>query len=162
MTQARRLPDLPPIGRPESYYAHRVHDAERKGDIHAKEAYKVGQYVTLGMDPALTWDQKLKYFNHALRRHCNPPPVPDEATWLFYRNLAELIRHNAGQEALRLVMREDELYEKRQKLGVLRECIAAEAKHFFIRLFGEATTCPQYLDEEDWRQLMMVRQHWTS
>jgi len=160
MTQERQLPDLPEIGHPESYYAKRAHEAERTGNYHSKEAHKVGQYVTLAMDPALTWEQKLKYFNHALKRHCNPPPVPDEATWLFYRELAELIRAHAGQEGLRLAMMEDDLYDKRVKLGVPRERIEEEAELFFTRLLGNQNHCPDHFDEEEWRQLKMIRYKW--
>ncbi len=160
MTQERQLPDLPEIGQPESYYARKVHEADRTGDTNLREAHKVGQYVTLAMDPALSWEQKLKYFIHALRRHCNPPPVPDEATWVFYRDLAELIRSHCGKEALRLAMYEDDLYDQRQKLGVRREQIECEAELFFARLLGSSNKCPEYFDEEDWQQLKMIRDQW--
>ncbi len=159
-TQERQLPDLPVIGQPESYYARRVHEADKTGNIHVREAHKVGQYTTLAMDPSLTWEQKLKYFTHALRRHCNPPPVPDEATWVFYRDLAELIRSHCGQEALRLSMMEDDLYDKRLKLGVARDRIETEAESFFSRLLGTANRCPDHFDEEDWAQLKMIRDQW--
>src|SRR5581483_3658578 len=62
MMQSRQLPPMPEIGRPESYYAKLSHEADRVGDRHAREANKVGQYVTLAMDPHLTWEEKLKYF----------------------------------------------------------------------------------------------------
>src|SRR5205085_1049714 len=83
-------------GRPESFYAKRVHEADRQGDIHTHEAFKVGQYVTLAMDPHLSWDEKLKYFRHALKRHCVPPPYPDDDVWMFYQQLADLVRQNSG------------------------------------------------------------------
>ena len=50
MTQSRQFPPMPEIGKPESFYAQHVHAADKAGDIHAHEAYKVGQYVTLAMD----------------------------------------------------------------------------------------------------------------
>ena len=56
---SRELPQMPEIGHPESYYAKRVHMADEAQDVHAHEAYKVGQYVTLAMDPNLSWDEKL-------------------------------------------------------------------------------------------------------
>ncbi len=59
MTQPRQLPRLPEIGHPESHYARKVHEAERSGDVHQREANKVGQYVTLAMDAGLSWEQKL-------------------------------------------------------------------------------------------------------
>src|SRR5574340_698393 len=96
MTQTRNLPPLPVIGRPESYYAKLAHEAERTADVHAREAAKVGQYLTLALDPALAWEEKIKYFVHALRRHCQPPPFPDDEVWTFYRQLADLVRQHAG------------------------------------------------------------------
>ena len=83
---------MPDIGHPESFYAKRCHDADRGGDHNSHEACKVGQYVTLAMDPQLSWEKKLKYFQHALKRHCAPPPYPDDDVWMFYQQLAELVR----------------------------------------------------------------------
>ncbi len=114
------LPAIPEIGHPESYYARQVHKADKAGLIHAREAYKVGQYITLAMDPHLQWEKKLRYFAHAIRRHCNPPPFPDEKVWLFYRQLVHLTRDYAGQEALRLASAEDDLYAKRLSMGGTR------------------------------------------
>src|SRR5947207_48330 len=118
MVQDKRiLPSLPEIGRPASYYANLVRAADKAGDIHAHEAGKVGQYITLALDPELPWGSKKRYFDHALRRHCVPPPIPDEPVWIFYRSLANLVRQHAGQEALRLASKEDDLYAMRSKLG---------------------------------------------
>ena len=64
----RVFPPMPEIGRPEAWYAKMVHRADKAGDTFAHEAFKVGQYVTLAMDQHLTWEQKLKYLNHALKR----------------------------------------------------------------------------------------------
>src|SRR5689334_2491762 len=58
----RQLPPLPQIGHPESYYAKQVHLADKVGDRHGHEANKVGQYITLALDPHLSWEEKLKYF----------------------------------------------------------------------------------------------------
>src|SRR4051795_7979272 len=77
----RVFPPLPEIGRPETYYAKMVHRADKAGDTFAHEAYKVGQYVTLAMAPNLSWEQKLRYLTHALKRHCQPPPFPDDEVW---------------------------------------------------------------------------------
>ena len=110
MHPTRQLPAMPEIGRPESFYAKLVHTADRQGDTHGHEAAKVGQYVTLAMDPSLHWEEKLKYFQHALKRHCVPPPYPDDDVWMFYQQLAELVRAHCGQEALRLASLEDDLY----------------------------------------------------
>src|SRR4051794_40646834 len=101
-TESQTLPPMPEIGHPESYYAKKVHEADRQGDVHKREAHKVGQYITLALDPHLEWEEKLKYFRHAIKRHCVPPPLPDDAVWMFYRALADLVRQYAGQEALKM------------------------------------------------------------
>src|SRR5688572_2179665 len=85
MPHGRTFPALPPIGKHESFYAKLAHEADRMGDIHLHEAAKVGQYLTLGLDPMLSWEEKLKYFRHALKRHCSPPPFPDDEVWMYYR-----------------------------------------------------------------------------
>jgi hypothetical protein len=156
--QTRQFPPLPQIGQPESYYARQAHQAERVGDRHAKEASKVGQYVTLAVDPRLSWDEKLKYFNHALKRHCVPPPLPDDDVWMFYRSLADLVRRYAGQEALRLASQEDDLYAARLAMGQTREKIENEAEEFFAKLVP--SECPDWLNEEDYSQLKLIRDQW--
>jgi len=160
MTQSRQLPPLPEIGRPESYYAKLVHRADKAGDVHAHEAAKVGQYITLALDPHLTWEEKLKYFKHALKRHCVPPPYPDDDVWMFYQQLADLVRQYAGQEALRLASLEDDLYAARLSMGQAREKIEDDAEHFFLRLLGTGDTCPDWFNETDWSQLKLIRDQW--
>jgi hypothetical protein len=156
--QTRQFPPLPQIGHPEAYYAKQVHIADRNSDRHSHEANKVGQYVTLALDPHLTWDEKLKYFRHALKRHCVPPPLPDDDVWMFYRSLADLVRQYAGQEALRLASTEDDLYAARISMGQTREKIEDEAEEFFQKLVpGE---CPDWFNEEDYAQLRLIRDQW--
>src|SRR5438093_6057619 len=75
MANMSHLPPLPQIGHPESYYARLAKQSEREGDIHAHEAAKVGQYITLALDPSIDWDAKRRYFRHAIKRHCAPPQV---------------------------------------------------------------------------------------
>jgi hypothetical protein len=157
---ARRFPDMPEIGHPESYYAKRVHEADRSGDHHAHEAHKVGQYVTLALDPSLDWDQKVKYFQHAIKRHCVPPPYPDDEVWMFYQQLANLVRQYAGQEALRLASLEDDLYAARLQMGQAREAIEDDAEVFFARLLSTGDTCPEWYNDTDWSQLKMLRDQW--
>src|ERR1051325_8737557 len=159
-SQARQLPPLPQIGHPESYYAKQVHVADRVGDRHAHEANKVGQYVTLGLDPHLKWEEKLKYFRHALKRHCVPPPLPDDDVWMFYRSLADMVRQYAGQEALRLASREDDSYAARLASGEPREAIEEEAEAFFLDLLGRGEVVPDHFHEEDWQQLKLIRDQW--
>lgn len=159
----RTLPPLPEVGHPESYYAKQVQEADRRGDRHAHEAFKVGQYITLAMDPTLDWDAKLRYFRHAMHRHCQPPPYPQEQTWLFYQRLADLVRHYCGQEALRLASVEDDLFAARISMGQTRDKIEDEADQFFAKLLGGsacATQRPEWLNEDDWAQLRLLRDQW--
>lgn len=160
MQPTRQLPPMPEIGRPESYYAKLVHQADRAGDVHSHEASKVGQYVTLALDPALSWDQKLKYFQHALKRHCVPPPYPDDGVWMFYQQLADLVRSYCGQEALRLASLEDDLYAARISMGQSRDKIEDDAEQFFGRLLGTGDTPPDWFNEDDWGQLKLIRDQW--
>lgn len=151
---------MPEIGYPEAHYARKVKQAELAGNEHAREAFKVGQYVTLAMNPHLDWEQKLRYFKHALRRHTNPPPLPTDEVWLFYQNLKDLIRRHAGQEALRLALQEDDLYATRLDMGASRERIEDEAEQFFRRLMGLYDECPDHFMQEDWDQLKLIRNQW--
>jgi hypothetical protein len=151
---------MPEIGHPESYYAKMVHDADKRGDHHSHESYKVGQYVTLALDPSLSWEQKLKYFTHALKRHCVPPPYPDDAVWMFYQQLAELVRAYAGQEALRLASLEDDLYAARLQMGQDRGKIEDDAEVFCGTLMGAGDMPPDYFNETDWSQLKLIRDQW--
>ena len=158
-----QLPTLPEIGHPESYYARLIHRADRDNSPHAREAAKVGQYVTLAMDPHLQWDQKLRYFKHALRRHCQPPNFASDPVWLFYQSLADLVRRYAGREALRIALKEDESYARRVEIGVTRSRIESEAAQFFRHLLcGSTTNCPDIFNQEDWDQLVMVRNQWVT
>lgn len=155
-----QIPPLPEVGHPESYYAREVHHADKRGDVHAREALKVGQYITLGLDPRLKWPQKLRYFQHALRRHCNPPDMADDEVWMFYRNLSHLIREQCGREALRLATEADDLYAERLRMGTSRERISSDAKVLFATLTNDATKCPEHFTEDDWEALRILRNQW--
>jgi hypothetical protein len=155
----RMLPPLPEIGHPESYYAKQVHRADKRADVHAHEAYKVGQYITLGKNPYLSWPEKLKYFRHALARHCNPPPYPDDEIWMFYRSLADLVRQHSGEEALRIISAEDDTYAKRMKLGQVREAVEDEAEAFFKK-FIPTEACPDWFNQEDYEAMKIIRNQW--
>jgi hypothetical protein len=161
-SSARQLPPMPEIGRPESYYAQLIEFADRQGSAHLHEAAKVGQYVTLALDPSLCWSDKLKFFKHALKRHCTPPPYPDDDVWLFYQNLADLVRQYCGSEALRLASVEDDLYAARLKMGQTRETIENDAEMFFAKVLGggEIGQRPEWFNEDEWSQLKMLRDAW--
>jgi len=160
MTQTRRLPPMPEIGRSESHYARIAQEAQKTGDTHAYEAAKVGQYVTLALQPALPWDEKLKYFRHAIKRHCQPPPLADAEVVAFYNSLRDLVRRHAGREALRIASAEDDMYAARVALGQPRRAIEDEAEEFFRRILGAGEECPEWIFEEDWQQLKLLRDQW--
>ena len=155
----RILPSLPEIGHPESFYAKQVHRADKCHDQHGHEAYKVGQYITLGLNPHLQWAEKLKYFRHALARHCNPPAFPDDQLWTFYANLAELVRRYCGLEALRIIVREDEIYASRAREGQSRDRIQNDAEEFF-RKFVPGENCPEWFSQEDFENMKLIRNQW--
>lgn len=161
LTPWGQLPPLPEIGHPESYYAKQVKRAEQLDNPHAREAYKVGQYITLALDPILAWEKKLRYFRHAIRAHCVAPPVARDEVWMFYAQLADLVRQHAGSEALRLACQEDEMWANRNKLGEPLDKIRPEADSFFRRLLGETNHQPDFLNQEDWEQLMLLKKQWT-
>jgi hypothetical protein len=156
---ATSLLRIPPLGRSEAYYASRAKRAERDGDVHLRCAYKVAQYITLALDVNLEWDEKVKYFQHALDRHCEAPPYPDDETWVFYGKLADMVRENAGREALRLASQEDDLYAARIKMGQRRGVIEDEAEQYFSK-FITGDQCPEYFNEEAYEQLKMLRNAW--
>ena len=153
------LPKLPTIGREEAYYAKRARRAERDGDVHGRCAYKVAQYITLALEPSLEWDEKVRYFQHALDHHCEPPPYPSDDLWIFYGKLADLVRQHAGREALRMASQEDDLYAARLAMGQRREVIENEAEEFFARLIpGDG--CPEWMNEADFTALKILRNQW--
>ena len=160
MTQTRPLPELPPIGRPDWYYGKHVHHADRVHDPLEREAHKVAQYITLAVKPGLSWCEKLKLFDHALRRHCNPPPLPDDVSWLYYHQLCDMIRRYCGEEALKLASAADDEYAERLKNGEDRESICADAEAFFTPLVGFTPQHPNHFNEEDWVQLKLIRDQW--
>ena len=158
--QPHIFPPMPQIGMSESQYANLARQADSDGNIYAHEAAKVGQYITLALDPHLDWPAKLRYFQHALKRHCVPPPVPDEPVWVFYRDLADLVRRYAGYEALRLASAEDDLYATRLALGADQTAVESDAEVFFSQLLGTGDRRPDWMSEDDWLQLKLIRDQW--
>jgi hypothetical protein len=160
LQQPHIFPSMPEIGQSESYYAKLAKQADAEGSIYGHEAAKVGQYITLAMDHHLDWPEKERYFLHALKRHCVPPPVPDEPVWMFYRDMAELVRRYAGFEALRLASAEDDLYATRLCLGADRDAVESDAEVFFGHLIGAGDKRPEWVSEDDWNQLKLIRDQW--
>ena len=160
MATLQSFPPMPEIGHPESYYARLAKHAEHRGNNHAREAAKVGQYLTLALDPMLSWDQKLRYFKHAINRHCHPPDFSDDACWKFYHDLADVVREHCGREALKMAIAEDDAYARRLNMGQLKEKIRPDADYFFTRLIGREKHCPLWFSSEDWEQLVLIRNQW--
>lgn len=155
------MPPMPKIGLPEETYLHVAHRAERNGDDLVLEAAKVGQYISLALrDADAPWPTKLRFFRHALKRHCNPPERADEATKLWFAKLANLVRSHAGAEALRLAAEVDEVYEARTSMGQSVENIADDAEKFFEQICPMIETCPPVYNEEDWVKLKGIRDRW--
>ena len=81
--------------------------------------------------PHLPWEQKLKYLSHALKRHCQPAPLPRRRGLDVLppaRRPGPPVRR---QEALRIASPEDDLYAARLAMGQLRDKIAEDAEIFF-------------------------------
>lgn len=159
-TEQRATLILPAVGHPESHYAKLAHDADRVGDPHGHEAAKVGQYLTLAREESLTWEDKLKYYRHALKRHCQTPALAEAEVEAFYGKLADLVRQHAGMEALRIASGVDDLYAARLSMGQSREQIEDEAEEFFAKILGSGDHCPEHFNEADWQQLKLIRDQW--
>ena len=162
LQQPHVFPSMPPIGQSESFYAKFAKQADAEGNMYAHEAAKVGQYITLALDPHLEWPAKQRYFEHALKRHCVPPPVPDEPVWIFYRDMADLVRQYAGLEALRLASKEDDLYATRLALGAERDAVESRCRNLFRTTdrHGSSEKRPDWVSEDDWAQLKLIRDQW--
>jgi len=159
MSERELAASMPEIGHPERYYAQLAIVAESSHDIHARAAAKVGQYITLAIQPRLIWEERLKYFHHALRRHCAPPSMASQEVWIFYQRLANLVRRHAGEEALKVIVVEDDLYAKRKATGQTFLRIRADAASFFYR-FIPTERCPEWFNAEDYAQMKLFRDQW--
>lgn len=153
------FPPIPEIGRPDPYYMRAIADADQSGDIHLRAALKVARYITLAISPKLPWEEKKRYFTHALKHHC-APPAQDEAILKYYDELADLVRQYAGAEALRLASQEDDMWAARTALGQDRTLIEDDAEAFFGRILGQGEQRPDHFTEGDWSQLKLIRDQW--
>ena len=158
--ETRQFHPLPVIGYPEAYYAKHIKDADAHGDKIAHEAYKVGQYVTLGLDPGKKWVEKLKYFCHALRHHTVAPPGADDPTKAYFQRLSDMVRRYAGHEAVRIARHENDSYSLRMHSGTPRAELEEEAEVFFSELLGRDHECPDWCTKDAWDQITHIRDHW--
>lgn len=159
MLAVKNFPPIPEVGRPDAFYTTAITRAEAEGYTHLRAALKVARYISLGLDPEITWEEKTRYFAHALRHHC-APPSQDEDTQQYYDQLADLVREHAGAEALRLASQEDDMYAARVALGQERSLIEDDAEAFFLKIMGQGEHRPELYTEEDWEQLKLLRDQW--
>src|SRR4051812_11018155 len=104
------FPPMPQLGQDEAYYKGMVKEAEAAHQAHAREAAKVGQYVTLGIREDTDPESKMKFFRHALKKHCVAPAISDAMVEGFYERLGDFVRLHAGREALRVASIEDDRF----------------------------------------------------
>jgi hypothetical protein len=157
--QPRQFHPLPVIGYPETYYAKHIKEADAAGDSLAHSAHKVGQYVTLALDPKRPWEEKAKYFRHVLKHHCLPSADADEETCAFYQKLGDLVCRHASSEARRLARQEHDGYVMRLEMGVPRDTLVDEAEVFFPALLGHGP-CPEFLTQEAYKEISRLRDKW--
>ena len=150
---------LPVIGHPEAWYTKHIEQADAAGDSLARCSYKVGQYVTLALDPKRTWEEKVKFFRHCLKHHCTPQAEADAETLAFCQKLRALVQRYASQEARKLAHVEHDGYSMRLEFGVPKETLADEAEVFFPRLLAHGT-CPEYLTPEAYSEICRLRDRW--
>jgi len=160
-THAHPLPKLPEIGRHDAYYTEMLRRADCAGDKIAHESWKVGQYISMALDSRLDWEKKVRYFDHALRRHCAAPAHAEEKVQAFFRSLATLVRCHAGVEVLRIASRQDDDYARRLSAGEERRLIVRDAEIFFSLIFLREDS-PEWLDEEDVAQLKLIQAQWQA
>lgn len=153
------LPTMPEIGRNETYYANHAHRAQKSYDLTARDAFKVGHYITLGLNRSLQWADRLHYFRHALDHHCIPPPYAKDNMKAFYNDLTDYVRRYCGEEALHLISAEDDKFAYRIHLTENREMIYDEAGQFFRR-FIESCECPDWFSPEDYETMKIIRNQW--
>jgi hypothetical protein len=158
--QKQLFPPMPPIGRAEPFYSNLVRQADAQGNVFGHEAAKVGQYINLGLDPNLDWPAKVRYFNHALKRHCVAQNSSIARLLDFYEELTDLVRKHAGLEALRIASAEDDRYARRVNEGVHRAFIKAEAQIFFSKIIPADDKRPDWFFEEDWQHLKLLAKQW--
>ncbi|MGB7159422.1 MAG: hypothetical protein WBD40_15245 [Tepidisphaeraceae bacterium] len=158
-TSTTSLPNMPEIGRRESHYAQLARRAKECNDPHARAGAKVGQYLTLASDPRLSWEEKLEYFQHCLRRHCVPPEWPDDETWMFYQGLANLVRQHAGKAALGLAHAGDDQLAARLAMGQPRDEVEDASDRFFARLIPDGKR-PDWFNEAEYDLLALIRNKW--
>jgi hypothetical protein len=152
---------MPKIGQSEAHYVALVQAADLAGDQFAHAAAKVGQYVTLALDPKLPWEEKARCFHHTYKHHCTPPPYASPQVREDYAKLADLVRHHAGQEALRFGRAENAELRRQRAAKVDRWHVKREAIAYFSRFSSLLGQCPEWMQREAWMELIELRASWS-
>ncbi|MDB5291738.1 MAG: hypothetical protein JWL69_2979 [Phycisphaerales bacterium] len=160
MATAAQFHPLPVIGYPEAWYSKHIEEAHNAGDRHAQASYKVGQYVTLGLRADKSWEEKLKCFRHALKHYGVAPAESDAVLQDFYRKLGDVVRRQAGQEAIRLCRAQADAWSIRLEMGSERVVVEDEAEVFFASLLGHSHDNPDWCGKECWATLCAMRDRW--
>jgi hypothetical protein len=150
---------MPVIGHPVAWYGRHIEQAETAGDVHARAAHKVGQYVTEAIDPKASLDHKLKCFKHALKHYCVAPEGADESLRIFYKKLGDVVRKYAANEALHEAQRFNLEAQKRAAQGTERTGLEDEADEFYTHLMGHERT-PEWCTPEAAERIAKMRQQW--
>ena len=155
----QNMPPLPEMGETEKVYGKRAQHAEKSGDVYGASANKVAQYVTLGLDPALDWTGKVRYFEHALKKHAAPKPPIDDQVIAFYQQLQELVKQHAGAEALKYVYQEDAVLQERKEKKEPSFKLRSDAAQFFKQFLPHGDK-PDWFNNADYRELIAIRNKW--
>lgn len=151
---------MPVIGHPEIYYVKHIKQAEDAGAFHAREAYKVGRYITLALDPNCSWDEKYRYFRHLLKHHTTAPPGSDAETQAYYEKLLDMVRRYASQEAMRCLKKEHDKLRARRQAGEPLDKLRMEAGALFGSIVGQEISCPSWMRSDTWQQIKQLQNQW--
>lgn len=157
-TTGRVFPNLPELGREDTYYGKVAHKAEKQGDLYTRAVYKVAQYLTLAQNPSLKWPEKLKYFRHAIEKHAKPTPPIDDEVWAFYQRVQDWVRIECGAEALRLTATENQFFTERKMQHEARFRIVSDAAQFFRDVVP--AECPGWFSAEVYDELRAIQLRW--
>jgi len=158
--QHRQFHPTPVIGHPDHWYKSHAEQAEAAGDMLARCAYKVGQYITLGLDPHRSWEEKAKYFRHCLKHHCiaASDATPDEI--VFRQKLRAIVLRHAGQEGLNLARKAHADFKMRLEMGATRDVLAEDADDLFLMLLGNSGSHPEFFTPEVYEEIRSLRNRW--
>ena len=150
--QPSRFHPLPMIGHPDAFYVKQIEASNKSGDMHALESAKVGRYVTLAMDAAMPWEEKLRHFLHALKRHCVAPSDASPDVETFYQRLTDLVRRYASQEAVRFVAHATESQRLRGQTSD-PAALPSQVAELKKRICGDAQGRPEWMNPDAWDRI---------